>query len=194
MMNIKQKSVVRCCLEHAASVAKTFLMSDCVVVEIKEPKPVFAGNLMDRGGHFTRNPKWHPNPIRKTRTEIRTEPKCFLSSFKLIKRASESISLRPSIFCFQAKVLHLQQATLPHVSVDATHSQREHNHQRRHIIIISVHSPPHNQHHLNLKLIPLQIHYHLEIEGAYRRIKEIINIINTVERVGSLFFRRRNIR
>ena len=110
-----------------------------------------------------------------------------------IKRASESISLRPSIFCFQVKVLHLQQATLPHVSVCATHSQREHNHQRRHIIIISVHSPPHNQHHrlhlliqilkwhdywVNLKqLIPLQLHYHLEIEGAYRKIKEIINII-----------------
>ncbi|KAL0701962.1 hypothetical protein Bca4012_058084 [Brassica carinata] len=33
--------VVRCCLEHAASVAKMFLMSDCVVVvEIKEPEPV----------------------------------------------------------------------------------------------------------------------------------------------------------
>ncbi|XP_061994896.1 chaperonin 60 subunit beta 4, chloroplastic isoform X2 [Rosa rugosa] len=28
--------VVRCCLEHAASVAKTFLLSDAVVVEIKE--------------------------------------------------------------------------------------------------------------------------------------------------------------
>ncbi|KAH0906289.1 hypothetical protein HID58_038116 [Brassica napus] len=43
--------VVRCCLEHAASVAKTFLMSDCVVVEIKEPKPVFAGNLMDNSDY-----------------------------------------------------------------------------------------------------------------------------------------------
>ena len=29
--------VVRCCLENAASVAKTFLTSDAVVVEIKEP-------------------------------------------------------------------------------------------------------------------------------------------------------------
>ncbi|KAK6133994.1 hypothetical protein DH2020_032270 [Rehmannia glutinosa] len=29
--------VVRCCLEHAASVAKTFLTADAVVVEIKEP-------------------------------------------------------------------------------------------------------------------------------------------------------------
>ena len=85
-----------------------------------------------------------------------TKPKCFLSSFKLINRASESISLRSSIFCFQAKVLHLQQATLPHVSVCATHSQREHNHQRRHIIIIiSVHSPPHNQHHRLLLLIQI---------------------------------------
>ncbi|KAJ1434265.1 TCP-1-like chaperonin intermediate domain superfamily [Sesbania bispinosa] len=42
--------VVRCCLEHAASVAKTFLMSDCVVVEIKEPEPVPAGNPMDNSG------------------------------------------------------------------------------------------------------------------------------------------------
>ncbi|XP_023541180.1 chaperonin 60 subunit beta 4, chloroplastic-like [Cucurbita pepo subsp. pepo] len=31
--------VVRCCLEHAASVAKTFLTSDAVVVDIKEPEP-----------------------------------------------------------------------------------------------------------------------------------------------------------
>ncbi|CAA2977469.1 chaperonin 60 subunit beta 4, chloroplastic [Olea europaea subsp. europaea] len=31
--------VVRCCLEHATSVAKTFLTSDAVVVEIKEPAP-----------------------------------------------------------------------------------------------------------------------------------------------------------
>lgn len=42
--------VVRCCLEHASSVAKTFLMSDCVVVEIKEPEPVVAGNPMDNSG------------------------------------------------------------------------------------------------------------------------------------------------
>ncbi|XP_052488728.1 ruBisCO large subunit-binding protein subunit beta, chloroplastic-like [Gossypium raimondii] len=30
-----EEKVVRCCLEHATSVAKTVLMSDCVVVEIK---------------------------------------------------------------------------------------------------------------------------------------------------------------
>ncbi|KAH1129891.1 hypothetical protein J1N35_001269 [Gossypium stocksii] len=36
------KKVVRCCLEHAALVASTFLMSDCVVVEIKEPEPMLA--------------------------------------------------------------------------------------------------------------------------------------------------------
>lgn len=42
--------VVRCCLEHASSVAKTFLMSDCVVVEIKEPEAVPAGNPMDNSG------------------------------------------------------------------------------------------------------------------------------------------------
>ncbi|CAN6887890.1 unnamed protein product [Brassica oleracea] len=44
---IDPTKVVRCCLEHAASVAKTFLMSDCVVVEIKEPEPVPTGNPMD---------------------------------------------------------------------------------------------------------------------------------------------------
>ncbi|KAL8140187.1 hypothetical protein V2J09_006208 [Rumex salicifolius] len=44
---IDPTKVVRCCLEHAASVAKTFLMSDCVVVEIKEPEPLPAANPMD---------------------------------------------------------------------------------------------------------------------------------------------------
>nr|KJB73260.1 hypothetical protein B456_011G224500 [Gossypium raimondii] len=48
---IDPTKVVRCCLEHAASVAKTFLMSDCVVVEIKEPEPVPAGNPMDNSGY-----------------------------------------------------------------------------------------------------------------------------------------------
>ncbi|KAL4185608.1 hypothetical protein AMTRI_Chr10g6820 [Amborella trichopoda] len=37
---IDPSKVVRCCLEHAASVAKTFLMSDVVVSEIKEPEAV----------------------------------------------------------------------------------------------------------------------------------------------------------
>ncbi|KAM0941842.1 putative chaperonin Cpn60/TCP-1 family, groEL-like equatorial domain superfamily [Dioscorea sansibarensis] len=32
--------VVRCCLENAASVAKTFLTSDIVVVEMNQPKPI----------------------------------------------------------------------------------------------------------------------------------------------------------
>ncbi|KAK3222722.1 hypothetical protein Dsin_009747 [Dipteronia sinensis] len=32
--------VVRCCLEHAASVAKTFLTSDAVVVDVKEEDPI----------------------------------------------------------------------------------------------------------------------------------------------------------
>lgn len=42
--------VVRCCLEHASSVAKTFLTSDVVVVDIKEPVPAAAGNPMDNSG------------------------------------------------------------------------------------------------------------------------------------------------
>ncbi|KAH9314600.1 hypothetical protein KI387_023227, partial [Taxus chinensis] len=45
---IDPTKVVRCCLEHAASVAKTFLTSDVVVVDIKEPEPAMpAGNPMD---------------------------------------------------------------------------------------------------------------------------------------------------
>ncbi|XP_057546714.1 ruBisCO large subunit-binding protein subunit beta, chloroplastic-like [Amaranthus tricolor] len=48
---IDPTKVVRCCLEHASSVAKTFLMSDCVVVEIKEPEPSPAGNPMDNSGY-----------------------------------------------------------------------------------------------------------------------------------------------
>ncbi|MQL90469.1 hypothetical protein Taro_023061 [Colocasia esculenta] len=48
---IDPTKVVRCCLEHAASVAKTFLTSDVVVVEIKEPEPVVAGNPMDNSGY-----------------------------------------------------------------------------------------------------------------------------------------------
>ncbi|KAL7132592.1 hypothetical protein ABFS83_12G085200 [Erythranthe nasuta] len=42
---IDPTKVVRCCLEHAASIAKTFLTADAVVVEIKEP-PKARPNLM----------------------------------------------------------------------------------------------------------------------------------------------------
>jgi chaperonin GroEL len=42
--------VVRCCLEHAESVAKTFLMSDVVVVDIKEPEAAPVANSMDNSG------------------------------------------------------------------------------------------------------------------------------------------------
>lgn len=46
--------VVRCCLEHAASVAKIFLTSDVVVTEIKEAEPANAGgNPMDNSGTCT---------------------------------------------------------------------------------------------------------------------------------------------
>ncbi|KAJ4710653.1 ruBisCO large subunit-binding protein subunit beta, chloroplastic [Melia azedarach] len=38
--------VVRCCLEHAASVAKTFLTSDAVVVDIKESEPMLGRKRM----------------------------------------------------------------------------------------------------------------------------------------------------
>uniref|UniRef100_A0A0E0N8I1 RuBisCO large subunit-binding protein subunit beta, chloroplastic n=1 Tax=Oryza rufipogon TaxID=4529 RepID=A0A0E0N8I1_ORYRU len=48
---IDPTKVVRCCLEHAASVAKTFITSDAVVVDIKEPeKAAAAGNPMGGSG------------------------------------------------------------------------------------------------------------------------------------------------
>ncbi|KAL9259191.1 RuBisCO large subunit-binding protein subunit beta, chloroplastic-like protein [Drosera capensis] len=48
---IDPTKVVRCCLEHAASVAKTFLTSDAVVTEIPQPEPaVPAGSPMDNSG------------------------------------------------------------------------------------------------------------------------------------------------
>ncbi|MCO5603097.1 hypothetical protein L7F22_057242 [Adiantum nelumboides] len=49
---IDPTKVVRCCLEHAASVAKTFLTSDAVVVDIKEPEVAASvGNPMDNSGY-----------------------------------------------------------------------------------------------------------------------------------------------
>ncbi|KAK8584819.1 hypothetical protein V6N13_138765 [Hibiscus sabdariffa] len=48
---IDPTKVVRCCLEHAASVARTFLTSDAVVVDIKKPEPLPAGNPMDNSGY-----------------------------------------------------------------------------------------------------------------------------------------------
>eukprot|EP00270_Netrium_digitus_P010999 TRINITY_DN3459_c0_g1_i1.p1 TRINITY_DN3459_c0_g1~~TRINITY_DN3459_c0_g1_i1.p1 ORF type:complete len:636 (+),score=229.46 TRINITY_DN3459_c0_g1_i1:104-1909(+) len=49
---IDPAKVVRCCLEHAASVARTFLTSDVVVVDIKEPEPAASmGNPMDTSGY-----------------------------------------------------------------------------------------------------------------------------------------------
>ncbi|KAG8494716.1 hypothetical protein CXB51_012279 [Gossypium anomalum] len=49
---IDPTKVVRCCLEHAASVARTFLTSDAVVVDIKKPEPLPAGNPMDNSGFY----------------------------------------------------------------------------------------------------------------------------------------------
>lgn len=42
--------VVRCCIEHAASVAKTFLTSDVVVTDIKEAETASA-SPMDNSGY-----------------------------------------------------------------------------------------------------------------------------------------------
>ena len=60
--------VVRCCLEHAASVAKTFLTLH-VVVEIKEPEPsVPAGNPMDNSGKSDMNHYMYM--LSKNRTDV----------------------------------------------------------------------------------------------------------------------------
>ncbi|KAG8057836.1 hypothetical protein GUJ93_ZPchr0002g23580 [Zizania palustris] len=48
---IDPTKVVRCCLEHAASVAKTFITSDAVVVDIKEPEKAPAGSPMGGSGY-----------------------------------------------------------------------------------------------------------------------------------------------
>lgn len=49
---IDPTKVVRCSLENAASVAKTFLTSDVVVTEIPEPEPAGAGAGMDAMGGY----------------------------------------------------------------------------------------------------------------------------------------------
>ncbi|CAM0948323.1 unnamed protein product [Alopecurus aequalis] len=48
---IDPTKVVRCCLEHAASVAKTFITSDAVVVDIKEAEQTPAANPMAGSGY-----------------------------------------------------------------------------------------------------------------------------------------------
>ncbi|KAJ8452089.1 hypothetical protein Cgig2_016670 [Carnegiea gigantea] len=48
---IDPTKVVRCCLEHAASVAKIFLTSDAVVTEIPEPERAAPANPMDNSGY-----------------------------------------------------------------------------------------------------------------------------------------------
>ena len=45
---IDPTKVIRCCLENAASVARTFLMADCIVTEIPEPEEAAAAP--DMGG------------------------------------------------------------------------------------------------------------------------------------------------
>ena len=45
--------MVRCCLEHAGSVAKTFLTSDAVVFEIRDPEaPAVPINPLDNSGMY----------------------------------------------------------------------------------------------------------------------------------------------
>lgn len=50
---IDPTKVIRCCLENAASVAKTFLTSSVVVTDIREPVPAgaAAGGMEEMGGY-----------------------------------------------------------------------------------------------------------------------------------------------
>ena len=50
MCSLRMLQVVRCALENASSVAKTFLMSDVVVTEIPQPEAVGAGAGMGMDG------------------------------------------------------------------------------------------------------------------------------------------------
>lgn len=49
---IDPTKVVRCALENAASVARTFLTSDVVVTDIPEPEPAAAAGGMDSMGGY----------------------------------------------------------------------------------------------------------------------------------------------
>jgi chaperonin GroEL len=49
---IDPTKVIRCCLENATSVARTFLMADCIVTEIPEPEDAAPGGPgMEMGGY-----------------------------------------------------------------------------------------------------------------------------------------------
>jgi chaperonin GroEL len=49
---IDPTKVIRCCLENATSVARTFLMADCIVTEIPEPEEAGPGGAgMEMGGY-----------------------------------------------------------------------------------------------------------------------------------------------
>ena len=49
---IDPSKVVRCALEHAASIARTFLTSDVIVTEIPEPVPAGGAPPMDAMGGY----------------------------------------------------------------------------------------------------------------------------------------------
>ena len=51
----------------------TSFASLCVTVDYYYQKENSSPIVSSRGRHFTRYPKWHPNLIRKTRTEIWTK-------------------------------------------------------------------------------------------------------------------------
>ncbi|XP_008243762.1 PREDICTED: chaperonin 60 subunit beta 4, chloroplastic isoform X1 [Prunus mume] len=67
--------VVRCCLEHAASVAKTFLTSDAVVVDIKETQP-FPRRMPPKLPNIPRRmPPELPNIPRRMPPDLRNIPR-----------------------------------------------------------------------------------------------------------------------
>ncbi|CAL8994809.1 unnamed protein product [Prunus brigantina] len=92
--------VVRCCLEHAASVAKTFLTSDAVVVDIKETQP-FPRRMPPKLPNIPRGmPPELPNIPRRMPPDLRNIPRRRPTPMSMSMPNSGSSSLPNEGFCF----------------------------------------------------------------------------------------------
>ncbi|CAB4264881.1 unnamed protein product [Prunus armeniaca] len=92
--------VVRCCLEHAASVAKTFLTSDAVVVDIKETQP-FPRRVPPKLPNIPRRtPPELPNIPRRMPPDLRNIPRRRPTPMSMSMPNSGSSCLPNKGFCF----------------------------------------------------------------------------------------------
>ncbi|CAL2232055.1 unnamed protein product [Prunus armeniaca] len=92
--------VVRCCLEHAASVAKTFLTSDAVVVDIKETQP-FPRRVPPKLPNIPRRmPPELPNIPRRMPPDLRNIPRRRPTPTSMSMPNSGSSCLPNKGFCF----------------------------------------------------------------------------------------------